>query len=74
MFCASRGSSLPSTRPKGSSDAEGLEGQRDDAFYVPPGHVPLADADSEYVSFSPADELARTSEVMQRNMEPMQEA
>jgi hypothetical protein len=45
-----------------------------DAFYVPPGHIPLADADSEYVSFSPAEELARTSEVMQRNMEAMQGA
>jgi hypothetical protein len=45
-----------------------------DAFYVPPGHIPLADADSEYVSFSPAEELARTSEAMQRNMEAMQGA
>ena len=28
-----------------------------DAFYLPPGHVPLAEAGSEFVQFSPAEEL-----------------
>jgi hypothetical protein len=45
-----------------------------DAFYLPPGHIPLAEAGSEYVSFSPAEELARTSEAILRNMKAMQEA
>src|SRR5213075_3276333 len=45
-----------------------------DAFYLPPGHVPLADAGSEYVQFSPAEELARTSEAMVRNMRATREA
>ena len=31
-----------------------------DAFYLPPGHTPAADADTELVMFSPADELAAT--------------
>jgi hypothetical protein len=39
-----------------------------DAFYTPPGHIPLAAAGTEYVMFSPAEELARTDEAMQRNM------
>ncbi len=29
-----------------------------DAFYAPPGHVPAADAGTEFVQFSPAAELA----------------
>jgi hypothetical protein len=32
-----------------------------DAFYMPPGHVPAADAGSEFVQFTPSDEL-RVSE------------
>lgn len=39
-----------------------------DAFYVPPGHAPLADADSEIVQFSPSDELCVVAETMKRNM------
>ncbi|MEN3281763.1 MAG: hypothetical protein V7607_2903 [Solirubrobacteraceae bacterium] len=44
-----------------------------DAFYAPPGHVPVHnEPGSEYLQFSPADELRRTSEVIMRNMEAMQ--
>jgi cupin domain len=43
-----------------------------DAFYLPPGHVPLADADSEYVQFSPAEPLRETEAAMMRNMQAMQ--
>lgn len=43
-----------------------------DAFYVPPGHTPGADADTEFVQFSPTDELAVTEEVLTKNMEAMQ--
>jgi hypothetical protein len=39
-----------------------------DAFYVPGGHIPIADAGTEYLQFSPSDELHRTSEAIQRNM------
>ena len=35
-----------------------------DAFYTPPGHTPAADADTEFVMFSPADLLAATEEAI----------
>jgi quercetin dioxygenase-like cupin family protein len=40
-----------------------------DAYYVPSGHVPLAFEGSEILQFQPADELAKTEEVMARNMQ-----
>ena len=40
-----------------------------DAYYAPPGHVPLVDAGTELVEFSPTDELGRTMEVVARNLE-----
>jgi AraC-like ligand binding domain len=43
-----------------------------DAFYLPPGHVPLAEAGSELVQFSPAEELKVVEEAMTRNMRAMQ--
>jgi hypothetical protein len=42
-----------------------------DAFYLPPGHIPLADAGSELVQFSPADELKAVGEVMAQNARAM---
>jgi hypothetical protein len=40
-----------------------------DAFDAPPGHVPVSsEPGSEYLQFSPADELHRTSEVIMRNL------
>jgi hypothetical protein len=45
-----------------------------DAFYAPAGHVPVADEGTEYVQFSPAEELRETSEAIQRNMQQMQGA
>jgi hypothetical protein len=42
-----------------------------DAFYLPPGHIPLADAGSEIVQFSPADELAVVSAAMMKNAQRM---
>jgi hypothetical protein len=44
-----------------------------DAFYVPAGHLQLADAGTEYLQFSPAEELRKVSEVMMRNMQQMQQ-
>jgi quercetin dioxygenase-like cupin family protein len=40
-----------------------------DAFYLPPGHVPLADAGSELVQFSPSEELRAVDKVMAKNMQ-----
>ena len=44
-----------------------------DAFYTPPGHVPVKHAPgTEIVLFSPTEELAITDAAMQRNMKAMQ--
>jgi hypothetical protein len=40
-----------------------------DAFYLPPGHIPAAEAGSEYVQFSPSKELRTVAEAMQANMQ-----
>jgi quercetin dioxygenase-like cupin family protein len=45
-----------------------------DAFYLPAGHTQLADAGTEYVQFSPAEELRQVSEAIMRNMQEMQGA
>jgi hypothetical protein len=43
-----------------------------DAFYLPPGHIPLADAGSEILQFSPSDELQVVAATMTRNAMQMQ--
>jgi Cupin domain len=42
-----------------------------DAYYAPPGHTPSIYAGSEVVEFSPTDDLAKTMEVVEKNMEAM---
>lgn|SRR5215207_6462568 len=43
-----------------------------DAFYTPPGHVPVKhEPGTEFVLFSPAAELRETDAVMAKNMEAM---
>ena len=42
-----------------------------DAYYVPPGHVPLVFDGTEILQFQPAEEMAKTTEVMARNMQAM---
>ena len=42
------------------------------AFYMPAGHVPEADAGTEFVIFSPAEELRETEEAIQRGMQASQ--
>ncbi len=42
-----------------------------DSFYLPPGHIPLADAGSELVQFSPSEELRAVDAVMAKNMQAM---
>ena len=44
-----------------------------DAFYLPPGHIGVGnEPETEYVQFSPSDELREVSAVIQKNMEQMQ--
>ena len=45
-----------------------------DAFYAPPGHAPEAEAGSEFVQFSPVEELRATEAAMMENMRKMQGA
>jgi hypothetical protein len=46
-----------------------------EAFYIPPGHVPVKHRPgTEFVMFSPTEELALTEAAMQRNMAAMQSA
>jgi quercetin dioxygenase-like cupin family protein len=42
------------------------EGQ---AFSMPPGHVPEADAGTEFVLFSPTDQLRATEEAVAKAMQ-----
>jgi hypothetical protein len=44
-----------------------------DAFYTPPGHIPVKhEPGTEIVMFSPAEELRKTETIMMKNMEAMQ--
>jgi hypothetical protein len=44
-----------------------------DAFYTPPGHVPVSnEPGSEFVMFSPAEDLRKTEAVMMQNMAALQ--
>ena len=45
-----------------------------DAFYLPPGHIPVAEAGSELVQFSPTAELRAVDAVMLENVQAMQRA
>ena len=45
-----------------------------DAFYAPPGHTPVLSAGCELVEFSPADEAAKTMEVVNRNIAASEQA
>jgi hypothetical protein len=43
-----------------------------DAFYLPPGHIPIVEAGTEYVQFSPAEELRAVADTMAENMQRLQ--
>ena len=45
-----------------------------DAFYMTPGHTPAAEAGTEFVMFSPADELAATDAAVMAGMQAAQGA
>jgi glyoxylate utilization-related uncharacterized protein len=38
-----------------------------DAFYLPPGHVPIVESGTEFIQFSPAEQLHEVDEVMRKN-------
>ena len=40
-----------------------------DAFHMPPGHVPAAQARSEFVMFSPQEELAVSETALKANLQ-----
>jgi hypothetical protein len=43
-----------------------------DAYYAPPGHVPVVEAATEVVEFSPTEEYGKTMEVLAKNLGAMQ--
>ena len=44
-----------------------------DAYYAPPGHVPVAnEPGTECVQFSPAAELKKSMDAIMRNMQALQ--
>ena len=43
-----------------------------DAFYLPPGHAPEAEAGTELVQFSPAAELAAVMAELKQNLQAAQ--
>ena len=45
-----------------------------DAFYVPGGHLQRVDAGTEYLQFSPAEELQVVSDTVMRNFRALQGA
>ncbi len=45
-----------------------------DAYYGPPGHVPIVGADTELVEFSPTEEYGRTMAVVTQNLAALQTA
>ena len=45
-----------------------------DAYYAPPGHVPVVEAGTEVVEFSPTGEYEKTMAVIAENLAAMQAA
>ena len=39
-----------------------------EAYYAPPGHVPVVEAGTETIEFSPTTEYRQTQEVLGRNL------
>ena len=39
-----------------------------DAYYAPPGHLPLVTAGTSIIEFSPTEELEKTMAVIQGNL------
>jgi quercetin dioxygenase-like cupin family protein len=41
-----------------------------EAFYMPPGHAPAAEAGTELIQFSPADQLAEVEQAIMAATQP----
>jgi hypothetical protein len=39
-----------------------------DAYYAPPGHTPIVEADTDIVEFSPTEEYGKTMAVLEQNL------
>jgi hypothetical protein len=39
-----------------------------DAYYAPPGHIPVVEAGTDVVEFSPTEEYGKTMAVLERNL------
>ncbi len=45
-----------------------------EVYFLPPGHIPIVEEDSELVEFSPKGEYQKTMEVVNRNMSALKKA
>ena len=45
-----------------------------DAYYAPPGHIPVVEAGTDVVEFSPSEEYAKTMAVVAENLAALQSA
>ncbi|HEU5003134.1 MAG TPA: hypothetical protein VFW71_10200 [Actinomycetota bacterium] len=45
--------------------------EADDVFYSPPGHLPIADAGTELITFSPTADLEQVNAHLARSLERM---
>ena len=45
-----------------------------DAYYAPPGHIPVVDAGTQVVEFSPSGEYQQTTAVVSKNLAELQTA
>jgi len=43
-----------------------------DAYYMAPGHSTVTDAGTEWLEFSPVDEMKKTNDAVQRNLARLQ--
>jgi len=43
-----------------------------DAYYAPPGHIPVVKGGTEVIEFSPSEAYAQTMEVLTRNLSALQ--
>ena len=48
--------------------------QAGDAYYAPPGHIPLVAAGTEIIEFSPTEKYAETMSVVAKNLASLQPA
>jgi hypothetical protein len=54
-------------RVKNTSGADEVVGAGE-LYYLPPGHIPIFDEATDLVEFSPVEQLAKTMEVVAKNM------